>query len=282
MSAVKKLVIITISVIALAFVVFIVTQYQPRSPKNTTVVKQVQAKKDIRRITASKFVKQLPKTITKTPKEEAPSIEVPKAEEISVPEEVPTAQSSDDKIRAFLDWLLSLDREDSSDEREIDDSNVEEQQVDYDREKQLIESVIWEQWKRGYETYDVERYMSSIWEDDFFYTSDVGTPADPSDDIILRGGQRERESTIRIFNKFTKNIELNLSPRSGIEFLSDTIAMVEYDYEVKFSQPPSPEDKLETYHCPSNMIIILERRENSEGKSEWRILEWYDYAQKPQ
>jgi hypothetical protein len=60
--------------------------------------------------------------------------------------------------------------------------------------------------------------------------------------------------------------------------LSDTIAIVEYDYEAKFSQIPTPESKFEAFYAPGNMVIILERRENPEGMNEWRILEWYDYA----
>ena len=177
---------------------------------------------------------------------------------------------------------MSLEKEDTSDETEIDNPDVEDEhelEMDYDAERAQIESVILDKYKKGYETYDVGRYMSSIWEDDFFYTADNGTPDDPSDDIIFRGGQREREGTIRVFNKFT-DIELNLSPRSDIEFLSDTIAMAEYDYEVKFFKPPSPEDKLAAFYASGTMILILEYRENPDGIGEWRILEWYDYAKK--
>jgi hypothetical protein len=122
--------------------------------------------------------------------------------------------------------------------------------------------------------------MSSIWEDDFFYTSDIGTPDDPSDDIIFRGGQQEREAAIRVFRTWNKNIELNLYPKSDIEFLSDTIAMAEYDYEAKFFKPPAPEDQLEAFYAPGTMILILENRENPDGIGEWRILEWYDYGKK--
>jgi len=134
-----------------------------------------------------------------------------------------------------------------------------------------------EQFEKGYETFDVDLYMSSIWEDDFFYTTDNGTPDDPSDDIIFRGGQQERAGAIRVFNNYT-DIELNLSPRSDIEFLRDTIAMLEYDYEAKFLQLPSPEDKSEANLCSGTMILILEYRENPDQVCEWRILEWYDYA----
>ena len=229
-----------------------------------------------RKITATKFVTRNSLAITK-----ASNVETPHTERIPIPEEVPTAQNGDDEIRAFLDWLLSLEREDTSDETEIDNSDVEYEQefeIDYDREKSLIKSVISEQYKKGYETYDVERYMSSIWEDEFFYTSDIGTPDDPSDDIIFRGGGQEREAAIRVFRTWSKNIELNLSSRSDIEFLNDTIAMVEYDYKAIFSRPPSPEVKFEAFYASGTMILILEYRENPDEIGEWRILEWYDYA----
>jgi len=62
--------------------------------------------------------------------------------------------------------------------------------------------------------------------------------------------------------------------------LSDTVAMVEYGYEAIFSRPPSPEVKFETIYTSGKMILILENRENPGGTSEWRILEWYDYAKK--
>lgn len=231
-----------------------------------------------RKITATKFVARKPSKVTK-----ALDVETPQTKEVPIPKEVPTVQNSDDEIRAFLDWLSSLEKEDASDETEIDNADVKDEhefEIDYDREKFRIESVILEKYKKGYETYDVELYMSSIWEDDFFYTADNGTPDDPLDDIIFRSGQREREAAIRVFNAFSKNIKLNLSSKSDIEFLSDTIAMVEYDYEVKFFRPPSPEDKFETFVCLGTTILILENRENPGGIGEWRILEWYDYAKK--
>jgi hypothetical protein len=155
-------------------------------------------KRSARQITSPRFVRQASGTTAKRPKEEAPDIEVSEAEKIPVPEEVPTAQSSDDEIREFLAWLSSLDIEGASEEAEMDGFDAEGNEVDYDREKSLVDSVIWEKWRKGYETYDTELYMSAIWEDDFFYTSDTGTPDDPSDDIILRGGQQEREAAARV------------------------------------------------------------------------------------
>ena len=110
--------------------------------------------------------------------------------------------------------------------------------------------------------------MSAIWEDNFFYASDMGTPDNPDDDMIFRGGQQEREGTLKMFD-VTQNIELNLYKNGDIEFLSDTLAMADYDYDLRLGLAHEGQSN------PSGRIVfILELRENGE----WRILEWYDYA----
>lgn len=231
---------------------------------------------ETRRITTSRFVKRTPRTATKTQQEEA-NINLPEVETTPVPETVPTAQSDDDEIRDFIAWLSTLEREGTMEgiEREDvnEDNDAREDEIDYNRYKSQIESVIWAQWKNGLETYDIERYMSAIWEDDFFYTSDLGTPDNPDDDLIFRGGQQEREGTSGIFNAM-ESIDLNLSQRGNIEFLDETLAMVEYDYDLKFVQHGSGEVSYPSGH----MFFILELRENAEYTIEWRILEWYDFA----
>ncbi len=283
MSTAKKLLIpIVIVVAALAIAVFISIRHDPRSLNSEPSVRQTPSEKNTRKIDASRFARRIPKAVTKTPKEKASNAAEDEAEEMTVPEEVPTVQSSDDEIRAFLAWLSSLDEEDVLDDTDNDSSNTDDSEAnyDYDKEEQLIASVIYEKWQTGYETRDIEQYMSSIWEDDFFYTSDIGTPDDPSDDVIFRGGQRERESAAMIFDNYTKNIELNLIPRSDTVFLSDTIAEAEYSYEIELSKPPSQESPFETMYASGSMIIVLERRETPGRTNEWRILEWYDFAEK--
>jgi len=199
---------------------------------------------------------------------EKPNSETIEVKSFSIPKKVPTAQSNDDEIKNFHDWILNWGKRDTLDQKEKL-NNTQKFGFDTEQDKKQVESVIFNQWKRGYETYDIEKYMSSIWEDSFFYVSDRGTPDDLTDDIIFRGGQKECESAKRIFNNY-RRIELNLYPRSDVEFLSDKNAMVKYDYKITFSDP--------NYVCNGNMIIILERRESSIGRSDWRILEWYDYA----
>lgn len=231
---------------------------------------------EARRITKSRFVKRGSRTATQTqPVEE--NADSQETETAHIPEKVPTAQSSDDEIKDFIAWLSSLEPEDTFDETEQADFNQENDagndEFDYDQEKSKIKSVIWDQWKYGLEFYDIEQYMSAIWEDDFFYTSDLGTPNNPDDDLIFRGGRQEREGTSRMFNTM-ESIDLNLSQRGDIEFLNEYLAMVEYKYDLRFVQQASGEVSYPSGH----MFFILELRENAGNKSEWRILEWYDYA----
>ncbi len=225
-----------------------------------------------RRITTSRFVERTPRIVTKAQQEEA-DIEPSEIRVSPVPERVPTAQSSDDEIKAFSAWLsLSLERKNIVEETEQEDLNTEEEleedQVDYDRERSRVESVIWEQWKNGLENYNIERYMSAIWGDDFFYISDLGTPDNPDDDIVFRGGYEEREGTSKMFNT-SENIDLNLSQHGNVDFLNETIAMVDLDYDMTLVELESGE----TSYPSGRMIFILELRED-----EWRILEWYDKA----
>ena len=178
---------------------------------------------------------------------------------------------SEAEIREFQAWLSSVleqEADDAVEETEQVDLNTEDAEIDYDLERLAIESVIQGQWRNSLEAYDIQGYMSAIWEDDFFYISDMGTPDNPDDDMIFRGGQQEREGTLKMFNA-TQNIELNLYKNGNIEFLGATVAMADYDYDLRlgFTQ--------EGQSNPSGrMVFILELRENGE----WRILEWYDYA----
>ncbi len=110
--------------------------------------------------------------------------------------------------------------------------------------------------------------MSAIWEDDFFYVSDMGTPNNLDDDIIFRGGQEEREGTLKMFDA-NQSIELNLYRNGEVEFLGDMHAMADYDYDLRLNWSHG-----EQSNPTGRMIFIMERRENGE----WRILEWYDYA----
>ncbi len=186
-----------------------------------------------------------------------------------IPETVPTAQSSDEEIKEFQEWLSSILEEDETlAEIEQGAPKAEDDEVDYDLEKAVIKSVIENQWKNGLESFDIEGYMSAIWEDDFFYVSDMGTPDNMDDDIIFRSGHEERAGALNMFGAFD-DIELSLYRNGDIEFLSETVAMADYDYGLKLDSPLHG-----TSYPSGRMFFILELRENGE----WRILEWYDYA----
>ena len=161
--------------------------------------------------------------------------------------------------------------ENTLEETEQEDANAEKtenNEINYNLETSHIKTTIEDQWRNSLETYDIEGYMSAIWEDSFFYVSDMGTPDNLDDDLIFRSGQQEREGILNMF-RTSDDIELNLYRNGDIEFLSDTLAIADYDYELKLFSPMHGKS-----YPSGRMIFILELREGGD----WRILEWYDYA----
>ena len=262
-----KIIMGIVVILAAGFVGFQVLKFQSPDMAETELRVKV-VKPESRYITTSPFDEQTPETVKETQQEGA-NIASPEIETTSVPETVPTAQSSDAEIREFQAWLSStLEQEDTLEEMETEGFDPEDNKLDYDVEKSVIKSVIEDQWKKGLESYDIERYMSAIWENDFFYTSDMGTPDDPGDDLIFRSGQQEREGTLRMFDTYD-DIGLSLLPHGDIEFLSETHAMADYNYGLKLAST-----QYGVSYPSGRMVFVLELRENGE----WRILEWYDYA----
>ena len=264
-----KIIISIIVIFALGFIGFRVLKVQSPEIEEAQLVTEV-VKPEDGQITIPPFVEHPSETGTKI-QQEGTNPESSKIGTLPVPENVPTAQSEDAEIREFQAWLSSgLEQEvnDPVEETEQVDPTVEDNEIDYDLERSVIKSVIQEQWRNGLETYDIQAYMAAIWENNFFYISDMGTPDNPDDDMIFRGGQHEREGTLKMFEA-TQNIELNLYNNGDIEFLSDTLAMADYDYDLRLDSKQGGQSN------PSGrMVFILELRENGE----WRILEWYDYA----
>ena len=60
-----------------------------------------------------------------------------------------------------------------------------------------INSVL-KKWREGYETEDVETYMSAYWSDGFRYVSDMGTDGDKTDDLEFDDIRDERDSATRV------------------------------------------------------------------------------------
>ena len=264
-----KMIISIVGVLAAGFIGFQMLKTQSSDMEEVQLIIKV-VKPEDRRITTPPFVKRASETDAKTQQEDT-NIESPDLGTLPVPENVPTAQSGDAEIREFQDWLsLVLEQEvdDPVEETEQVDTAAGDGEIDYDLERSAIKSVIEELWGNSLETYDIQGYMSAIWADNFFYVSDMGTPNNPDDDMIFRGGQQEREGTLKMFD-VTQNIELNLYKNGDIEFLSGTLAMADYDYDLRLGLAHEGQSN------PSGrMVFILELRENGE----WRILEWYDYA----
>ena len=259
-----RIIIGIVGILAIVFIGFQVLKVKP--PEVEVVYKAV--KPEGRRITTSPLAGRTSEKVREIQQENA-NVESPEIETTAVPETVPTTQSSDDEIREFQAWLSSILMEaDTLEAVEQEDVKVEDGGIDYELERSVIKSVIQDQWADSLETYDIEGYMSAIWEDDFFYVSDMGTPDNPDDDMIFRSGQQEREGTLKMFNA-TQNIALSLSQNGDVEFLSDSIAMVDYDYDLRLNWTHG-----ERSNPSGRMIFIMELRENGE----WRILEWYDYA----
>ncbi|MXV77986.1 hypothetical protein F4083_01950 [Candidatus Poribacteria bacterium] len=265
-----KTIIVILSVLAFGFIGFQVLKRQsPDIERTHQIIKTVQL--EDRKITKSPFVQSTPETGTETQQEEE-NIDSPDVKKMLVPDTVPTAQSSDTEIREFQAWLSSIPtEEDTLEGLAQEDSNTEaaeNDEIDYELETLLIETLIEDQWKNSIETYDIEGYMSAIWEDNFFYVSDMGTPDNQDDDLIFRSGQQEQDGILNMFNTLD-SIELNLYRSGNIEFLSDTHVMVDYDYDLKLFS-----SKHGNSYPSGRMIFILEFREGGD----WRILEWYDFA----
>lgn len=264
-----KIIISILSVLVVGLIGWQVLKTQTPDVKKIQRMNKTSGVND-RRITKYPFVQSATERETETQQEEV-DIGHPKIEILPVPETVPTAQSSDAEIKEFQAWLSSIVKEDNQKETEQEDSSAEVEEnneFNSDLETSRIKIMIEDQWKNSLETYDIEGYMSAIWEDNFFYVSDMGTPDNQDDDLIIRSGQQEREAALNMFNTLD-SIQLNLYRNREIEFLSRTLAIADYDYELKLFSPMPIKTN------PSGrMIFILELREGTD----WRILEWYDFA----
>lgn len=140
-----------------------------------------------------------------------------------------------------------------------------------------ISDVLKNRWKRGYETEDIELYMSAFWKEGFFYWSDMATDNILEDDVIFDDWQKERDSAIRVFQRY-RNIEIEISEPPEVKILDDarTKAEVRNHYKVQFYVPEgtSLPGGYEGYYAEGDQTFIFERRDNGSGKMEWRITEW--------
>jgi len=140
-----------------------------------------------------------------------------------------------------------------------------------------ISTVLRDRWKIGYETEDLELYMSSFWSEGYFYWSDMATDDDVGDDVIFESWEDERDSAIRVFKNY-RNIEIEISEPPEVTILDEekTKAEVRNHYKVQFYVPEgtSLPGGYEALYAEGDNIFIFNFKDGSSGKQEWRITEW--------
>ena len=148
------------------------------------------------------------------------------------------------------------------------------------KELVLINQVL-KNWRDGYQSEDLEMYMSAFWEDGFLYVSDMGTMDDKTDDVIFDDIRDERDAAKRVFDRF-QDIEIELSEPPEIQLNSDrTRAEVRNHYRIQgfVADGSSLEGGYTGWFAEGDNVFTFEFRTNDEdGKQEWRITEWKDEA----
>ena len=130
-----------------------------------------------------------------------------------------------------------------------------------------------QRWREGYETEDVETYMSAYWSQGFRYISDMGTDGDKTDDLEFDDIRDERDSAIRVFSRF-QDIEIELSVPPEIAINEDgTQAEVRNHYRIQgfVADGESLEGGYTGWFAEGDNLFIFEKR-----NGEWRITEWHD------
>jgi hypothetical protein len=139
-----------------------------------------------------------------------------------------------------------------------------------------ISAVLKDRWKQGYETEDLELYMSSFWKEGYFYWSDMATD-DVGDDVSFDSWEEEKESAIKVFRDY-RNIELEISEPPEVKILNEdkTKAEVRNHYKIQFYVPEgtSLPGGYNAYYAEGDNIFIFDLRDNGAGREEWRITEW--------
>ncbi len=148
------------------------------------------------------------------------------------------------------------------------------------RELVLINQVL-KNWREGYQTEDLDRYMSAFWEDGFLYVSDMGTMDDKTDDVIFDDIRDERDSAKRVFDRF-QDIEIELSEPPEIQLNTDRKrAEVRNHYRIQgfVADGDSLEGGYTGWFAEGNNVFTFELRGNKDSnQQEWRITEWIDEA----
>jgi hypothetical protein len=144
-----------------------------------------------------------------------------------------------------------------------------------------INSILRDRWVKGYMTEDVDLYISAYWAEGFLYHSDMGTDNNPTDDLIFDDITQERDSAIRIFRQF-QDIELEISEPPEIKPLNADKTRYEARNHYRIQgcvTEGSLEGGFTCWYAEGDNVFIFEKRKNpANGKDEWRIVEWRDFA----
>ena len=153
-------------------------------------------------------------------------------------------------------------------------ANVDQIGPPQDETRTAITAVL-KQWCTGYETEDIDAYMSTFWVEGFRYYSDMGTPDDPSDFVEFDDIREEKDSTIRVFAQF-QDIEIELSDPPEITLNSErNRAEVRNHYRIQgfVADGESLEGGFTGWFAEGDNLFVFELR-----NAEWRIIGWIDEA----
>ena len=194
--------------------------------------------------------------------EDEPSLDVVKATTES-PEDEVTVPDPDDLIIA--DPVVEHDQEPELAEPEVNPI------------QETIDDVL-ERMRDGYEKEDLDLYLSAFWVDGFHYTSDMATPEDRFDDLIIDELKREGQSAARVFENF-QNIGLKiLRPAQIINAAPERIeAITHYRIQAFANDGHALEGGFLAWFAEGDARFTFEFREE-----EWRITKWLDEAFDPQ
>lgn len=144
-----------------------------------------------------------------------------------------------------------------------------------------ISDVLTGRWQRGYMTEDVTLYQSAYWEDGFQYHADMGTPTDPSDDVIFDDLSVELDSAMAVFARY-QDIEIEVT-EPEIELMDESTAVVRQHYRIQgfVSDGTSLEGGYTGWYAEGDSEFTFEQREAADGSTEWRIASWLDEATPP-
>ena len=136
-----------------------------------------------------------------------------------------------------------------------------------------IDGVL-ERLREGYQNEDLELYLSAFWIEGFQYTSDMGTHADPFDDVIFEELKEEGKSAERVFAMY-QAIELELSfPAHIINAAPKRVeALHHYRIQGFANEGHVLEGGFLGWFAEGNNKFTFEFR-----RGEWRITKWADEA----